>query len=99
MLIWIQERVLGELSLENFKLWSTNALKSFLRLRKKSNEGTFEELVARYRAAALSVTAEHTEKLDSRLALYIYIIYLHCRQIKDSTSPVGNNFYLVASGS
>ena len=36
-----------QISLESFKLWSTNALKSFLRVRKKNNEGTFEELVAR----------------------------------------------------
>ena len=38
---------LEQISLESFKLWSTNALKSFLRVRKKNNEGTFEELVAR----------------------------------------------------
>ena len=35
------------LTLEDFRLWSTNALKVFLRVRKKKNNGSFEELVAR----------------------------------------------------
>mgnify|MGYP001211781919 CR=1 FL=1 len=35
------------LSLNDFRLWSTNSLKTFLRLRKKRNNGSFEELVAR----------------------------------------------------
>ena len=39
---------LEQISLESFKLWSTNALKSFLRVRKNNDEGTFEEFVARY---------------------------------------------------
>ena len=38
---------LEQISLESFKLWSTNALKSFLCVRKKNNKRTFEELVAR----------------------------------------------------
>ena len=36
------------LTLEDFKLWSTVALKSFLSLRKKSVTGSFDVLVARY---------------------------------------------------
>ena len=36
-----------KMSLEMFKLWSGTALKSYLCARKKSTEGTFEELAAR----------------------------------------------------
>ena len=36
-----------KLTLEDFQLWSTNALKAFLRVRKKKNDGSFDELVAR----------------------------------------------------
>lgn len=39
---------LGEMSLERFRLWSTNSLKAFLHTRRKPNEGTFDELAARY---------------------------------------------------
>ena len=42
-----QSRDLGDLTLEVFKTWSTNALKVFLSLRKKPNDGTFEELAGR----------------------------------------------------
>ena len=38
---------LGDMSLESFKFWSPEALKSFLALRGKSISGTFEELAAR----------------------------------------------------
>ena len=38
---------LNKLSLADFRLWSTNNLKTFLRVRKKKNSGTFDELVAR----------------------------------------------------
>lgn len=36
-----------KLSIEDFKLWSTNALKIYLNVRNKNNKGSFEELVAR----------------------------------------------------
>jgi hypothetical protein len=36
-----------KLSIEDFKLWSTNALKAYLRVRKKKKNGSFDELVAR----------------------------------------------------
>ena len=36
-----------KLTLEDFQLWSTNALKTFLRVRKKKNNGSLDELVAR----------------------------------------------------
>ena len=36
-----------KLSIEDFKLWSTNVLKVYLRVRNKKNSGTFDELVAR----------------------------------------------------
>ena len=36
-----------KLGLEDFRLWSSNALKTYLRLRKKKNNGSFDELVAR----------------------------------------------------
>ena len=35
------------MSIEDFRLWTTNSLKTFLRVRKKRNNGTFDELVAR----------------------------------------------------
>ena len=38
---------LVKLSIDDFRLWSTNALKTFLRVRKKRNNGAFDELVAR----------------------------------------------------
>lgn len=38
---------LGELSLEDFKLWSSKALKAFLSLRNKSVAGSIEVLTAR----------------------------------------------------
>ena len=36
-----------KLSIDDFKLWSTNALKVYLRVRNKKNNGSFDELVAR----------------------------------------------------
>ena len=36
-----------KLTLGDFQLWSTNALKAFLRVRKKKTNGSFDELVAR----------------------------------------------------
>ena len=36
-----------KLTLEDFQLWSTDALKAFLRVRKKKTNGSFDELVAR----------------------------------------------------
>ena len=36
------------LSLQQFRLWSTNALKAYLRIRSRKTHGDFEELVARY---------------------------------------------------
>ena len=36
-----------KLSIDDFKLWSTNALKIYLKVRNKKNNGSFEELVAR----------------------------------------------------
>jgi hypothetical protein len=36
------------MTIEKFKLWSINALKVFLSCRKKSGDGTFDELAARY---------------------------------------------------
>ena len=39
---------LEKLSLEQFKLFSTNALKAYLHVRGKNTEGSHEELVARY---------------------------------------------------
>ena len=38
---------LGDMTLESFKFWSPEALKSFLALRSKSISGTFDELAAR----------------------------------------------------
>ena len=38
---------IGALSLQDIKLWSTNAVKVFLRVRHKSTEGDFDELAAR----------------------------------------------------
>ena len=35
------------MTLDEFKLWSTNALKVFLRLRNKKINGSFDELAAR----------------------------------------------------
>ncbi|XP_057303348.1 uncharacterized protein LOC130640806 [Hydractinia symbiolongicarpus] len=40
-----------DMSLDKFKLWSTNALKSFLHVRNKITDGSFEELTARAYAA------------------------------------------------
>ena len=37
----------GALSLQEIKLWSTNALKIYLRVRHKSADGDFDELTAR----------------------------------------------------
>ena len=59
--------VMDTVSLEQFKLWSTNALKVFLRLRKKKTDGTFEELSAIAYAAweeniEVCPTAEHEER-------------------------------------
>eukprot|EP00112_Aurelia_sp_Birch-Aquarium-sp1_P007300 Seg1795.2 transcript_id=Seg1795.2/GoldUCD/mRNA.D3Y31 product="hypothetical protein" protein_id=Seg1795.2/GoldUCD/D3Y31 len=44
-----QELALGDrrMTHENFKLWSANAIKKFLSLRKKPTDGSFEELVSR----------------------------------------------------
>lgn len=39
---------LDNMTLETFKLWSMAALKVFLSVRKKSIEGSFDELSARY---------------------------------------------------
>ena len=39
---------LEKLTIEDFKLYSTNALKIFLTVRKKPITGSFETLVARY---------------------------------------------------
>ena len=36
-----------ELTIDYFRLWTTNALKAYLRVRKKKNDGSFDELVAR----------------------------------------------------
>ena len=38
---------LGNMTLEDFKLYSLAALKGFLALRKKSLEGTYDELASR----------------------------------------------------
>ena len=38
---------LDKMSLEKFKLWNELALKSYLAVRKKSTEGTFDELACR----------------------------------------------------
>ena len=38
----------SETTLQDFKMWSVNALKTYLNLRKKSSEGDFETLVYRY---------------------------------------------------
>ena len=38
---------LDEMSLEKFRLYSVNALRVFLSIRKKSISGNFDELVAR----------------------------------------------------
>ena len=37
----------ARLPLKELKLWSTNALKVYLRVRNKSTDGDFEELTAR----------------------------------------------------
>ena len=37
-----------DMSLDEFKLWTAVALKTFLSLRRKSIDGSFDELVARY---------------------------------------------------
>ena len=42
------EDTVASLSFGDFKLWSINALKVFLRLRKKKTNGTYDELLARY---------------------------------------------------
>lgn len=39
---------LSDMTLDKFKLWSSNALKVYLSSRKKNVDGTFEELAARY---------------------------------------------------
>ena len=39
---------LNDMYMEEFSLWSEPALKTFLSVRKKSIEGNFDELVARY---------------------------------------------------
>ena len=44
----LAEADFGKLSSTYFQLWTTNALKVFLRLRKKKTDGTFDELAARY---------------------------------------------------
>ena len=36
-----------EMTLESFKMWSSPALKTFLSLRKRSINGSFDELAAR----------------------------------------------------
>ena len=38
---------LDKMSLHEFKMWSTAALKSFLAVRKRSVEGSFDELASR----------------------------------------------------
>ena len=35
------------LTLEDFQLWSIDTLKAFLRVRRKKNNGSFDELFAR----------------------------------------------------
>ena len=44
-----QELALGDgrMTHEDFKLWSVDAIKKFLSLRRKSVDGSFEELVSR----------------------------------------------------
>ena len=39
----ISQPDLGTMTLQDFKTWSTNALKTYLSLRNKQNEGPFEE--------------------------------------------------------
>ena len=39
--------VLELMTFDSFKIWSAAALKSFLALRNKSTEGSYEELVSR----------------------------------------------------
>ena len=36
-----------QMTLSSFKIWNTNALKAFLAARKKSVDGTFDELASR----------------------------------------------------
>ena len=36
--------VADNLNIEDFRLWTTNALKTFVGVRKKRNNGTFDEL-------------------------------------------------------
>ena len=38
---------LDEMSISEFRLWSAPALKAFLSIRKRSIEGSFDDLVAR----------------------------------------------------
>lgn len=59
--------LLEEMTLETFKLWKTNALKSFLSARKKSVDGTFDELASRAFVAwedgvLEDMDAEHKER-------------------------------------
>lgn len=38
---------MGKLTLQDFKVWTQQALQAFLSVRKKCPDGTFEELAAR----------------------------------------------------
>ncbi|XP_047124919.2 uncharacterized protein LOC124807246 [Hydra vulgaris] len=56
------------LTINDFKIYSTTALKSFLKIRKKATTGSFETLVARAFSAyeegcEVDVDCEHTERL------------------------------------
>ena len=42
------EDTVPSLMLDDFKIWSINALKVFLRLRKKKTDGSYDELLPRY---------------------------------------------------
>ena len=42
------EDTVPSLMLDDFKMWSINALKVFLRLRKKKTDGSYDELLPRY---------------------------------------------------
>ena len=55
------------MTLEDFKLWSTNALKKYLFVRGKSNDGSFDNLAARLVVYSIFFSVVRNESIFSFL--------------------------------
>ncbi|KAK7114514.1 hypothetical protein V1264_000568 [Littorina saxatilis] len=64
---------LSKISIQKVQLWSTEALKAFLCVRKKSVEGAHEELVARaFAALEDGIPVDHEAENAERVLLQEY---------------------------